>query len=72
MTALRRMKSLQIAFSPSSGLGSGLEPARKKRLPGTPESQLNLWGSSSLPCGKNQGPITKEVFLKGLWNIKGL
>lgn len=42
-----------------------------ERLPGTLGSQHNLWGSSSLPRGKSQAPISKEAFLKGLWNIKG-
>lgn len=67
-------KDEELANSIFSELWAEVRPGacEKKLLPGTPGSQLNLWGSSSLPCGKNQGPITKEAFLKGLWNIKGL
>lgn len=51
-------------FSKSSRLGSALG-LQGKELPGTLRSQLNPWGSSSLPYGKNEAPISKESCLKG-------
>lgn len=59
-------KDEELANGIFSKLGAGVRPGacEEKRLPGTPGSQLNLWGSSSLPCGKSQAPISKEAFLK--------
>lgn len=66
-------KDEELENSIFSKLQAGVRPrARRETCLGLRGSPFNLWGSSSLPHGKSQAPISKEAALKGLWNIKGL